>query len=573
MSLKFCNHFISYLLLFSGLSFIQQTGLGQTQKGNDIDGKTVGEQAGNSVSMPDANTVAIGAPRNSQGGNNAGMVSIYKWNGTGWIQKGNDIIAEAANDYFGFSVSMPDANTVAVGAYANDGNGISSGHVRIYGWDGAVWVQKGVDIDGEAAGDYSGYSVSMPDANTVAIGAPRNDGTGGNAGHARVYIWNGTSWIQLGSDINGESADDRFGTSVSMPDANTLAVGAINNDGNGSEAGQVRIYLLNNANWIQKGIDIDGDATEDNFGYSVSMPDANTVAIGAINHDFNQALNSGQVKVYYWNSGSWLLKGNDIKGLVSNDLLGSAISMPNEKTVAVGTPLHDGGGMTNVGEVYIFRFDLNAGGGGGEWVQEMYYVRGEAASDFFGSSVSMPDDFTVAMGAIENDGNGANAGHVRVYGVPGGLPVVFGAINASIVNKILELNFSSMSETNNDHFIVEASRNGIDFKEITSINSKAKEGNSSSPVQYSVKIDLSNTLLYSTLLLSFLFILPFSFSKKWAKWMWIGITFFALSFLSCNKTIESGSIDIGNLYLRIVQVDKDGLKTISKLIKINELEN
>jgi hypothetical protein len=54
----------------------------------------------------------------------------------------------------------------------NDGNGSNSGHVRIYSWNGASWQQKGADIDGEAADDRSGLSVSMPDANTVALGAP-----------------------------------------------------------------------------------------------------------------------------------------------------------------------------------------------------------------------------------------------------------------------------------------------------------------------------------------------------------------------------------------------------------------
>ncbi|MFM7586780.1 MAG: hypothetical protein ACKO6M_07165, partial [Bacteroidota bacterium] len=44
-------------------------------------------------------------------------------------------------------------------------------------------TQKGADIDGEAAGDNSGYSVSMPDANTVAIGAIYNDGKASDAGH------------------------------------------------------------------------------------------------------------------------------------------------------------------------------------------------------------------------------------------------------------------------------------------------------------------------------------------------------------------------------------------------------
>jgi hypothetical protein len=49
----------------------------------------------------------------------------------------------------------------------------------------------GQDIDGEAANDQSGYSVSLSaDGNRVAIGAPYNDGTGNatdNRGHVRIY--------------------------------------------------------------------------------------------------------------------------------------------------------------------------------------------------------------------------------------------------------------------------------------------------------------------------------------------------------------------------------------------------
>ena len=61
--------------------------------------------------------------------------------------------------------------------------------MRIYKWNpanGGTWLQKGIDIDGEAAGDNSGWSVSMPDSNTISIGAPYNGG-GNNFGHTRVY--------------------------------------------------------------------------------------------------------------------------------------------------------------------------------------------------------------------------------------------------------------------------------------------------------------------------------------------------------------------------------------------------
>ena len=50
------------------------------------------------------------------------------------------------------------------------------------------WTQLVVDIDGEAADDYSGYSVSLSsDGTIVAIGATDNDGNGSDSGHVRVY--------------------------------------------------------------------------------------------------------------------------------------------------------------------------------------------------------------------------------------------------------------------------------------------------------------------------------------------------------------------------------------------------
>ena len=51
--------------------------------------------------------------------------------------------------------------------------------MRVYEYSGSSWSQLGADIDGEAAGDYSGYSVSLSsDGTIVAIGATDNDGNG-----------------------------------------------------------------------------------------------------------------------------------------------------------------------------------------------------------------------------------------------------------------------------------------------------------------------------------------------------------------------------------------------------------
>ena len=54
-------------------------------------------------------------------------------------------------------------------------------------------------------------SVSLSsDGTTVAIGALYNDGNGSNSGHVRIYAWNSatSAWEQQGADIDGEAADD-----------------------------------------------------------------------------------------------------------------------------------------------------------------------------------------------------------------------------------------------------------------------------------------------------------------------------------------------------------------------------
>ena len=128
----------------------------------------------------------------------------------------------------------------------------------MYQYSSGSWSKLGSDIDGEAANDMSGRSVSLnSDGTTVAIGAAEN---GNNTGHVRVYQYSSGNWSQLGSDIDGEAADDYSGHSVSMSsDGTILAIGARGNDENGNDAGHVRVYQYSSGSWTQLGSDIDGD--------------------------------------------------------------------------------------------------------------------------------------------------------------------------------------------------------------------------------------------------------------------------------------------------------------------------
>lgn len=393
--------FLSFSFLISNFSIAQWN-----QKGIDIDGEASLDRSGWSVSMPDINTVAIGSMYNDGNGSDAGHVRVYEWNGSSWIQKGSDIDGESSGDNSGNSISMPDNNTIAIGGRFADGSSADMGHVRVYEWDGSSWIQKGNDIDGEAASDLFGWYVSMPDPNTMAVSSAYNSGSAFYAGHVRIYDWNGSAWIQRGIDIDGEAAEDQSGFMISMPDINTVCIGAWLNDGNGTDSGHARIYEWNGSAWVQKGLDIDGENADDRSGWSVSMPDNNTVAVGAIYNDDN-GNNAGHVRVYEWTGSAWTQKGMDLDGEAADDQFGFGLSMPDANTIAIGANLNDGNG-TDAGHVRIYEWN------GSSWIQKGIDIDGEAAGDqsgFFG--VSMPDPHHVAIGAPYNGSN--SQGHVRVF--------------------------------------------------------------------------------------------------------------------------------------------------------------
>ena len=168
------------------------------------------------------------------------------------IQLGLDIDGEAVGNPLGWSVSLSsDGSRVAIGATSFYEWSFSSGYVRIYEWGGNTWTQLGMDIDGEAAEDNSGWSVSLSsDGSRVAIGAPSNDGNGDYSGHVRIYEWGGNTWTQLGMDIDEAPAGDQSGGSVSLSsDGSRVAIGT-SFYGPLAITGYARVYDLSDLDFL-----------------------------------------------------------------------------------------------------------------------------------------------------------------------------------------------------------------------------------------------------------------------------------------------------------------------------------
>ena len=88
-----------------------------------------------------------------------------------------------------------DGKTVAVGGGSHNGK---RGVVRIYGYNGVRWSQRGADLIGDKTSDILGWALGISyDGETVAMGAP-----GSEKNYTRVYKWYipTLSWRRQGGD-------------------------------------------------------------------------------------------------------------------------------------------------------------------------------------------------------------------------------------------------------------------------------------------------------------------------------------------------------------------------------------
>ena len=388
-----------------------------TSVGADINGEATGDKSGSSVGLnTDGTIMAIGAIENDGGGSDAGHVRIYQNTAGSWVQIGQDIDGEAAGDKFGSSVSLNgDGSIVAIGGRYNDGNGgFENGHVRIYQNISGTWTQIGQDIDGENGLDQFGNSVELSaDGSIVAIGGFFNDDNGGNAGHIRIYQNISGTWTQIGQDIDGDASGDEFGTSLSLNAVGSIvAIGAPFNDGSGGfNNGHAKIYENISGTWTQIGQDIIGEASSDEFGTSLSLNAVGSiVAIGAPFNDGSGGFNNGHARIYENISGTWTQIGQDIDGEADENESGNSISLSADGSVVTIGAIYNYDNGIETGHVRIYE---NIGG---SWAKIGQDIDGEAMNDQSGNAISLSSDgLNVAIGAHLNDGNGNNSGHVRVY--------------------------------------------------------------------------------------------------------------------------------------------------------------
>ncbi|MDA8745961.1 Ig-like domain-containing protein, partial [Rubripirellula amarantea] len=342
---------------------------------------------------------------------NAGSAFLYqRITATQWSlvkQLNGDLDPSDAQSNFGFSVAI-DGDSVVIGAQRDNGIGFQAGAAYVFDRNEGGLYQWGriAKIVGNdtAKRDLFGRSVDIS-GDTIVVGASVADPVGASSGAAYVFDRDsgGTDhWGEV-KKLTGstQGAGDRFGQSVAI-DADMIAIGAFRHDGTGSDSGAVYVFDRDQGgvdNWGElKAITASDAAAHDQFGYSVSV-DAGSVAVGAPLDDEAGVNQLGAVYVLSQDAGGVNNWGQVVKFTADDsqagDRFGTSVALSGNRIVA-GSPQADHGGNQS-GRAYSFESI------GGTWNQTQVLTNSEVnAADQYGVAIAVDGDVALIGSWLDN---------------------------------------------------------------------------------------------------------------------------------------------------------------------------
>ncbi len=246
----------------------------------------------------DGESLAVGAPFESQAVPGAGSVFVFRRAGSDWVREA-ELASGVPADGFGEALAL-DGDRLAVGA-----DQAGAGAVFTFERAGSAWTAGPVLAapDG-AGGDQFGHDVAL-DGDVLAVGAFRHAHTGlADAGAVYVFERSGGNWTFVQEVLSqAPVAFERFGVAVDL-DGPWLVVGASGNDANGQDAGAAYVFRRGPAGWSFQSLVLPFLGTAGaRFGSSLAV-DRGTLVVGAPLDDTAYPA-AGAAYLYSWDGYLW----------------------------------------------------------------------------------------------------------------------------------------------------------------------------------------------------------------------------------------------------------------------------
>ncbi len=261
------------------------------------------------------------------------------------------------------------------------------------------WVQFGSNLNGTSNNDEFGSDVCISNDGFIVASSSYKSYSG--RGTIQVFERGENDWIQRGSDIHSPNIYDNMGKSIALNSEGTiLAIGAPSAKNNGVKYGKTIVYIWQNEDWVQLGNEIFGDVSNGSFGTKVCLSDDGLTLAAMYG-----AYGNPKVDVYRFQNGYWIQKGESILGEFNlNTAL--SIDMSSDGTfVAVGIQTE----YYEQNMVKVFEYNDS-------WEQIGSDILSESAHDLFGSSIDISNGgLRLAVGAPKAIVNIEETGKVQTY--------------------------------------------------------------------------------------------------------------------------------------------------------------
>ncbi len=340
------NQGSAYVFIRSGTTWIQQAKLTASDGAAD-------DTFGYSVSIS-GDTIVAGSDVDDVGANvNQGSAYVFVRSGTTWTQQAKLTATDgAADDSFGFSVNI-NGETIVVGAPGDVFGGMPTirNAAYIFVRSGATWTQQAKLTAADNAATFFGAQTEIS-GDTVVVSSAYNQS-------AYVFVRSGTMWTQQAklTAADGEEGDF-FALDIAIS-GNTIVVAAPLDDiGTAEDQGSAYVFVRNGTTWTQQAKLTAADGGEfESFAENVAI--SGDIIVAGSSSSLVEGDYRGAAYVFVRNGAAWTQRAKlTVPASPTFDFYGSRVAISGNDII-VGAPEQQIGANMRQGSAYIFRFSPN----------------------------------------------------------------------------------------------------------------------------------------------------------------------------------------------------------------------
>lgn len=401
-----------------------------------VDSEIENDYFGYSVAVSDKYT-AVGAIGYNFNGDNSGRVFVFE-NETNTLLyelENPSVEGTEQGDAFGSPISISD-KYIAVTAINEDYLGSNTGAVYIFEIsDGGLYaILDNQNISGGHDNEMFGFSTSIQN-HVILVGVPGEDtDTEQNVGVAYLYDLEAKAFIKtiIPPTIDGKTVSG-FGTNVCSYGGKLYITAPSSNLNSGylfiyDEKGETLLTTIENPDFNEDG------GAGDNFGAQV-VTNGDVFVVSAPGVSKGVDSSSGVVFVFNCNTNEVIkvIENPNASELASNDQFGFSLSISDEY-LAVGSPFEhtENEALNNSGVVYVFET------GGFNLLTTLFNENsyGTSLNDYYGSAVAICDTALVVGAYREDSDDGLNNGSVYQYALNGKNNITAGYLDETVKTTI-----------------------------------------------------------------------------------------------------------------------------------------